>query len=267
MVVTLVDQDLNTNTGSKQTTFELNSDASGNTAIKYNNEIGLGTPSGSSTFNAQRTSSPYMNGGTGKILYASTLNNILSTSVNQGSGGNTIDLRLVETGDNSGTFKGSFQLSNSIASGNATNTSSGILKVSNGDTVYVYYDDSPSATAYDNSSSYQSVGPITILTQLGSLNLSKDTAYLSGDTVVATVVDVDRNSLSSTQDQLTSALKITGATYSLNPDVFPILVETAVNSSTFVATFKTRTGTSSDDTVTPRLARAIQGWYYQCNLH
>ena len=125
--------------------------------------------------------------------------------------------------------------------------------------MYVYYDDSPSATAYDNSSSYQSVGPITILTQLGSLNLSKDTAYLSGDTVVATVVDVDRNSLSSTQDQLTSALKITGATYSLNPDVFPILVETAVNSSTFVATFKTRTGTSSDDTVTPRLARAIQG--------
>jgi len=241
VVVTLVDQDLNTSTGSKQTTFEANSTTSGTGVINFLNENGLGLPSGSSTGNVSRG---FKNGGTAKILYASTLSNILSTSVDQASGGNTIDFSLVETADNSGTFKGSFQLS----SGTATTNSSNILKVSNGNSVYVFYNDSPNATAADNSSSYTATSPITIVTALGTLSLSKDTAYLSGDTVVATVVDVDRNTSLTAADTLTTALKVTGSNYSVGTDLTMNLVENGVNTGTFLATITTGTTTTGGGT-------------------
>lgn len=250
VVVTLVDEDLNTTTGSKQTTFEADATTSGTGDINFRNENGLGLPSGSSTGNVSRG---FMNGGTAKILYASTLSNILDSSVDQASGGNTVDFPLVETADNSGTFKGSFQLS----SGTATTQGSDLLKVSNGSNVYVHYNDSPNATAADNSSSYTATSPIAIVTSLGALSLSKDTAYLSGDTVVATLVDVDRNTSLNTADTLTTALKVTGSNYSVGTDLNLNLVETGVNTGTFLATFKT--GTSTNTGATPQVVKAIQG--------
>jgi len=195
VVVTLVDEDLNTSTSAQQSTFEVNSTTSGTGIIILRNENGLGLPSGSSTGNVSRG---FKNGGTAKILYASTLSNILSPTADQSSNGNTIDFQLVETGVNSGTFKGSFQLSISTLTTNTNMDSDsshgGILKVSNGDAVSVFYNDSPSATAEDNSSIYTVTSSILIVTGLGSLSLSKETAYLSGDTVVATVVDFDKGS-------------------------------------------------------------------------
>lgn len=251
VVVTLVDQDLNTSVGSKQTTFE--PDASGTGQIVFRNENGLGLPSGSSTGNVIRA---YKNGGTGKILYASTLSNILSTSIDQASGGNAVDFSLVETADNSGTFKGSFQLSSATSTTQATD----ILKVSNGDKVYVFYNDSPNATAADNSSSYTATDPITIVTALGTLSLSKDTAYLSGDNVVATVVDVDRNTSLTSADTLTTALKVTGSNYSVGTDLQMNLVESGVNTGTFLATITTGTTTSGGGTgANSGVIKTVQG--------
>ncbi|MBI2471657.1 MAG: carboxypeptidase regulatory-like domain-containing protein [Planctomycetes bacterium] len=241
VVVTLVDQDLNTSTGSKQTTFEADRTVSGTADIIFFNENGLGLPSGSSTGNVSRG---FKNGGTAKILYASTLSNILSSSVDQAAGGNAIDFTLTETDNNTGTFKGSFQLS----SGTATTNGSDLLKVSNGNSVYVFYNDSPNGSAADNSSSYTATSPITIVTSLGTLSLSKDTAYLSGDTVVATVVDVDRNASLTSADTLTTALKITGSNYSVGTDLQMNLVENGVNTGTFLATITTGTTTSGGGT-------------------
>ncbi len=238
VVVTLVDQDLNTSTGSKQTTFEKD-DATGSQI--FWNENGLGLPSGSSTGNISRN---FKNGGTAKIVYASTLSSILSSTVDLSDGGNTVDFHLVETADNSGTFKGSFRLSSGTSTSNDNSTDAHpTLKVSNGNSVYVYYNDSPNATAADNSASYTATSPISIVTSLGTLSLSKDTAFLSGDTVVATVVDVDRNTSLTSEDRLTSALKVTGSNYSVGTDLTLDLVENGVNTGTFLATITTGTTT------------------------
>jgi len=241
IVVTLVDEDLNTATGSKQTTFEPSSPDSGNAVIIFNNENGVGLPSGSSTGNVSRG---FVNGATGKILYASTLTNILSSSVDQAGGGNTIDFQLVETANNSGTFKGSFRLSSGSSTDNTAGAS--VVKVTSGNVITVFYNDSPSATACDNSSSYAATSPITILTELGVLSLSKDTPYLSGDTIVATVVDEDRDTTAG-QDTLTTALKVVGANYDASGtsgDLTMDLVEDGVSSGTFLATFTTGTVTT-----------------------
>ena len=253
VVVTLVDQDLNTKTGDKQTTFEADRTTSGTGDIIFFNENGLGLPSGSSTGNVSRG---FKNGGTAKILYASTLSSILSSSVDQAAGGNTIDFPLTETDNNTGTFKGSFQLS----SGTATTQTTDLLKVSNGSNVYVYYNDSPNATAADNSSSYTATSPIAIVTSLGTLSLSKDTAFLSGDSVVATVVDVDRNSSLTSADTLTTALKLTGSNYSVGTDLTMNLVENGVNTGTFLATISTgSTTTGGGLTVNTGTIKTVQG--------
>lgn len=257
VVVTLVDHDINTSTSSKQTTFELNSTTSGTEIITSRNENGLGLPSGSSTGNV---STGFKNGGTAKILYASILGDILSTTVDQSPGGNTIDFLLSETDSNSGTFKGSFQLSGSIPTTNTGMDSNvshgGILKVSNGNSVRVFYNDSPSAIAEDNSDSYMTTDPIFIVSQLGTLSLSKETAYLSGDRIVATVVDMDRNTNFTFADTLTTALKVTGTNYSAGTDLNLNLVENGVNTGTFLATFKT--GIQTDTTTAPQVIKAVQ---------
>ena len=167
---------------------------------------------------------------------------------------------MIETANDSGTFKGSFQLSSGSSTIN-TNLAS-ILKVSNGSSVYVYYNDSPNATAADNSSSYIATSPITIVTSLGVLSLSKDTAYLSGDTVVATVVDFDRNTSLSSADTLTTALKVTGSNFSVGTDLPLNLIENGVNTGTFVATITT--GTTTVFTGSPTFAnigtvKTVQG--------
>ena len=132
----------------------------------------------------------------------------------------------------------------------------GILKVSNGNFVRVFYNDSPSAIAEDTSNSYMATDPISIVSQLGTLSLSKETAYLSGDRIVATVVDMDRNTNSTFADALTTALKVTGANYSAGTDLNLNLVENGVNTGTFLATFKT--GIQTDTTTAPRVIKAVQ---------
>ncbi len=80
--------------------------------------------------------------------------------------------------------------------------------------------------------------------ELGILTLSKDTAYLLGDTIVATVVDADRNTNSTAAEILTTALKVTGSNYFIGTDLDLDLVETGVNSGTFLATIETGTVTT-----------------------
>ena len=134
------------------------------------------------------------------------------------------------------------------------------MKVSNGSEVYVNYNDSPNATAADNSSSYTSTSPIAIVTSLGTLSLSKDTAFLSGDNVVATVVDVDRNTSLTSADTLTTALKITGSNYSVGTDLQMNLVENGVNTGTFLATITTGTTTSGGGTgANTGVIKTVQG--------
>ncbi|MBE7445569.1 MAG: carboxypeptidase regulatory-like domain-containing protein [Planctomycetia bacterium] len=220
IVATLVDQDLNTSVGSIQTTSE-DDNASGK---KISNQDGLGVPSVASGSNTT-----FINGGTSKIIYASTLGSLGSSSLDIGV--NTIDFPLTETAKNSGTFKGSFQLSSSSSTSNGGN----ILKVSNGDSVFVSYIDGPNGSC----DTFNVVtDPISIVTELGVLSLSKDSAYLSGDTIVASVVDSDRNTTGAA-DTLTTAIKVSGANYDIGDDVYLNLTETGVNTGSFVATFTT----------------------------
>ncbi len=235
IVATLIDQDLNTSIADKQTTSE-DDNASGK---KISDENGLGIPSAASGSNTA-----FINGGTSKIVYASKLSSLTSNSLDIGV--NTIDFPLTETANNSGTFKGSFQLSSSTTTSNASD----LLKVSNGESVFVTYIDGPNGSC----DTFNVVtDPISIITTLGVISLSKDSAYLSGDTVVASVVDADRNTTTS-EDALTSAVKISGANYNIGDDVFLNLAETGGNTGSFVATFTTTSGNTSGTAI-----KSIQG--------
>ena len=90
------------------------------------------------------------------------------------------------------------------------------------------------------------VGTVT-----GTLDLSKYVAYLNGDTIVARVVDADRNTNTSTADILTTALKAAGTTY-FSGDLLLDMVENGVNSGTFLATIKTGTTTSGGASASTR---------------
>ncbi|HHT9142283.1 MAG TPA: Ig-like domain-containing protein [Candidatus Wujingus californicus] len=76
-----------------------------------------------------------------------------------------------------------------------------------------------------------------------TLDLSKYVAYLNGDTIVARVVDADRDTNASTADILTTALKTAGTTY-FSGDLLLDMVENDVNSGTFLATIRTGTTTT-----------------------
>jgi hypothetical protein len=235
IVATLVDQDLNTSNSDKQTTSE-DDNASGK---KISNEDGTGIPSAASGSNTA-----FINGGTSKIVYASKLGSLTDSSLDIGV--NAIDFTLTETANSSGTFKGSFQLSSSASTSNASD----LLKVSNGDSVFVTYIDGPNGSC----DTFNVVtDPISIVTTLGVLGLSKDSAYLSGDTVVASVVDADRDTTTS-EDSLTTAIKISGANYNIGEDVFLNLTETGGNTGSFVATFTTTSGDTSGTAI-----KSIQG--------
>jgi hypothetical protein len=235
IVATLIDQDLNTSNGDKQTTSE-DDNASGK---KISNEDGTGIPSAASGSNTA-----FINGGTSKIVYASKLGSLTDSSLDIGV--NAIDFTLTETANSSGTFKGSFQLSSSASTSNASD----LLKVSNGDSVFVTYIDGPNGSC----DTFNVVtDPISIVTTLGVIGLSKDSAYLSGDTVVASVVDADRNTTTS-EDSLTTAIKISGANYNIGEDVFLNLTETGGNTGSFVATFTTTSGDTSGTAI-----KSIQG--------
>lgn len=85
--------------------------------------------------------------------------------------------------------------------------------------------------------------PAPTPTPAGGLSLSKNTAYLSGDTIIATVIDADRNTGAASADTLTTAIKIEN-TSNLSNNLFLDLIENGVNSGTFLATFKTGTATT-----------------------
>lgn len=101
---------------------------------------------------------------------------------------------------------------------------------------------------------------------LETLNLSKNTAYLSGDTIVVTVVDDDRNKDTNNIDILTTSLKVTGANYSVGTVLYLDLKETGVYTGMFLATIRTGTvtqgGADQNNTTHPDnngTIKAVQG--------
>ncbi len=86
--------------------------------------------------------------------------------------------------------------------------------------------------------------PTPIQGSTGSLSLSKERAYLSGDTVVVTVADSDRNADAASEDVLTTAIKIFGVNYYSGDDLLLDLKEEGADSGTFLATIRTGTTTT-----------------------
>ena len=134
-------------------------------------------------------------------------------------------------------------------SGTATGTAnwsiSNILLSSDGD-------NNITVTAFDNANnsgaetvtvSFGEGTPVPTPTPEIVLNLSKEVAYLSGDTIVITVKDNERNTNPATEDILNTAIKIS-ASYFMGNDLLLDLNENEVNSGTFLATIETGTTTS-----------------------
>src|SRR3989338_779597 len=99
----------------------------------------------------------------------------------------------------------------------------------------------PTPTATPTASPTPTATPVGTVT--ATLDLSKYVAYLNGDTIVASVVDADRDTNASTADILTTALKMAGTTY-FSGDLLLDMVENDVNSGTFLATVRTGTTTT-----------------------
>ncbi|MCJ0976054.1 hypothetical protein MST27_22170, partial [Pseudomonas sp. PS1] len=178
--VTLVDNDLNISVSTPQTTFN-------NTASITNvNEVGLGLPGTGTTAH----NSTFKNGFIAKQIFASRAASVSGSDFSNTA--NTVSLQLVETGANSGTFRGTFKLTNVTGSSTDNASSPPVLKVSNGDNITVFYNDSPNATTENNLSSYTTVSVVGA-GGVGSLNLSKQELFLNGDSAVVTLEDNDLN--------------------------------------------------------------------------
>ena len=239
IVLTVVDNDLNTSSTVVQSTFN-------NTASIQNlNEAGLGFPSGTSTGNISN-SVPFKNGGTAKQIFASRATSITSSDFT--NTGNTVSIKLVETAVDSGTFKGTLKLTGITGSSTTNDTSPAALKVSNGDTVTIFLNDSPSATAENNLSSYTTVS-MSAVGGAGSLSLSKSEAFLSGDTVVVTLIDNDLNTTSAIDTNATAVSALSSSETASTPIT---MTETAVNAGTFKGTFSTGNATVGGSAPTVR---------------
>ena len=233
--VVLVDDDLNVSTATANTTF-----INQTTTFLNLNEAGLGNPQGTSSANTI-----FKNGGIAKQILVSRATSVTSASFAEAS--NTVTVTLTETGANSGTFKGTYKLSSGSSTTGAE--SPPILKVSSGDTITVFYNDSPSATSENNLSAYTTV-PMLVQGGLGALSLSKSEAFLSGDSVVITLSDMDKNTPNSL-DSATVSYKSSSDTLSSSMS----LTETAANSGMFKGTL--RTSTTSSSSTTPPTVRAV----------
>ena len=233
--VVLVDDDLNVSTATANTTF-----INQTTTFLNLNEAGLGNPQGTSS-----TNTIFKNGGIAKQILVSRATSVTSASFAEAS--NTVTVTLTETGANSGTFKGTYKLSSGSSTTGAE--SPPILKVSSGDTITVFYNDSPSATSENNLSAYTTV-PMLVQGGLGALSLSKSEAFLSGDSVVITLSDMDKNTPNSL-DSATVSYKSSSDTLSSSMS----LTETAANSGMFKGTL--RTSTTSSSSTTPPTVRAV----------
>jgi hypothetical protein len=95
--------------------------------------------------------------------------------------------------------------------------------------------------------------PTPAPTPTSNLYLSKETAYLDGDTIVAIVVDADRNTSLISEDILTTALKVIGSNSVVGAGLFLDLNEDGINSGTFLATIKTGT------TITGGVSSSMKG--------
>jgi hypothetical protein len=93
-------------------------------------------------------------------------------------------------------------------------------------------------TATPTPTASPSPSPTATPSVAAELRLSKYTAYLSGDTIVATVIDADRNTGATSEDTLTTAIKVEN-TSDLSKNLFLDLKENGLNSGTFLATIKT----------------------------
>ena len=234
--VVLVDDDLNVSTATANTTF-----INQTTTFLNLNEAGLGNPQGTSS----ATNNTFKNSGTAKQILVSRATTVTSAFFAEAS--NTVTVTLTETGANSGTFKGTYKLSSGSSTTGAE--SPPILKVSNGDTITVFYNDSPSATSENNLSAYTTVSML-VQGGLGALSLSKSEAFLSGDSVVITLSDMDKNTPNSL-DSATVSYKSSSDTSSSSMS----LTETAANSGMFKGTL--RTSTTSSSSTTPPTVRAV----------
>lgn len=94
--------------------------------------------------------------------------------------------------------------------------------------------------------------PTVTPTPANSLYLSKETAYLEGDMIVATVVDADRNTSLISADILTTALNVIGSNIINSAGLLLDLNENGINSGTFLATIKTGTVTTGGASVSRR---------------
>ncbi|MCF6147828.1 MAG: hypothetical protein E3K37_04125 [Candidatus Kuenenia sp.] len=242
VVVTLVDEDLNTSTSGGQSTY-----VSGDTTLPVSlNEVGLGFPSGTSTGNTSAASSDLAkkNGGAAKVVFASNSSSVTSTDTSAATTSNTTHFKLVETSVNSGTFKGSFKLTSTGST--AQDSSPPQLKVAAGDTVSIYYNDSPSGS---NENNLLNLTLVSIVTSAGEgvLSLSKNEAFLNGDSVVVTLEDSDLTG-NGTQDVYVTSSSGAGS-------ITVSLAETAISSGQFTGTFQTGAETSSS--TTPKTIRSV----------
>jgi len=240
LVVTLVDNDLNTSAASKQTT---NTDSTW-TNFYNANENGLGNPLSLSSLAALRK-----NGTLAKEILVSRASTV--TSSDFASVTNTVPLYMSETANNSGTFLGTLQLSSAGPTASSS-TSAPVLKSSNGDTITIFYNDSPNSTSEDNSTSYTTVS-VSAIGGLGTLATSKSEAFLSGDSVVVTLVDNDLNTTSGIDRATTSGnVSLVKATPSSDDTSGAgreiMMTETAGNTGTFLGTFKTSSASDSNTT-------------------
>ena len=121
----------------------------------------------------------------------------------------------------------------------------------------------PAATPTAVSTATPTPTPAITPTQPADLSLSKEVAYLSGDTVAVTVVDTDRDANAASEDTLTTAIKVTALNYFAGGDLTLDLKENAVNSGTFLAAIKTGTttigGASSSTRSNIGTIKTIQG--------
>ncbi len=243
VVVTVVDSDLNTSATTVQSTYA----AGGST---NNNEIGLGYP-GTQTSN---TNSSVVNGFIAKQLLVSRISSVTNTDFAKSD--NTVSVLLQETGVNTGTFLGTFKLR---SDGSTANSATGVseLKVSNGDTITVFYNDSPSDTQENLLSSYMTTNFVA-QSKTSTFELSKSEAFLSGDTIVATIVDDDMNLNSSSIDTFGATSTVYANSNSDSTNMYVLMTETAVNSATFKGTVKTGT-TGANSGTAPTIRSVANG--------
>lgn len=105
--------------------------------------------------------------------------------------------------------------------------------------------------------------PSVTATPTSNLNLSKEVAYLTGDTIVVTLSDTDRNTNSTFADILTTAIKVRESHSVIGTILLLDLNEDGVNSGTFLATITTGTttagGASSGKRANNGIIKATQG--------